>query len=139
MQDWWATIEWLQDKIQGSGLTIRLAGADVGPCVPGVYDGTITTSEADTIMKSFQELLRSLKPLVDNGLARLYVDFPTPWRLVGKPQNRNVRWDWVAAQKRALKERAERFVMGDRYGELYANGSEEPRPSLWTWTHYAQS
>lgn len=138
MQDWWATVQWLKDKIQAPDLTIRLVVAEHGDWAPDVFTNTITTSEGDTIMRSFEELLRSMKPLVDNGLARFYAHLPYPWRLVGKPQPYFERLFWVMAQERALKERAERFVMGDRYGKLYANGGEEPRLSFWTWTHYAQ-
>ncbi|KAH6853246.1 hypothetical protein B0I37DRAFT_358837 [Chaetomium sp. MPI-CAGE-AT-0009] len=138
MQDWWATIEWLQDKIQAPGLTIRLVGADHGPWAPTIFTDIITTSEGDAIMRSFQELLRSLKTLVDTGIARFYADFPYPWQFAGNPQPKYARFFWVQAQRQALKERAERFVMGNRYEELYANGREEPRKSFWTWTHYAQ-
>lgn len=33
------------------------------------------------------------------------------------------------------EESVERQVMGDRYSSLYANGEEEPKPSLWQ--HFA--
>ncbi|KAK3293678.1 uncharacterized protein B0H64DRAFT_405252 [Chaetomium fimeti] len=138
MQDWWATVGWLEDKIQAPALTIRLVVADKAPCAPYMDFNAITPSEMDTIMRSFQELLRSLKPLADRGLARFYTTFRSPWRYVGKPQNGRVRLRWCQEQDRALKERSERFVMGNRYGELYANGRKEPRESFWTWTHYAQ-
>jgi hypothetical protein len=138
MQDWWATVDWLQDKINAPSLTIRLVGAKPGPGAPDVYTDTINDSDAHTIMKSYQELLRSLKPLADNGLARFYADLPYPWMLAGEPQNRFARWDWVSAQEKKLKERAERFVMGGRYEEQYANGREEPTRSFWTWFHYEQ-
>ena len=34
-------------------------------------------------------------------------------------------------EKKALKDRLERYVMGDRYGSLYADGKAEPVPSDW--------
>ena len=139
MQDWCATVDWLRDKIHAPGLTIRLVAADVGLGAPDIYNDTITISDGDTIMRSYQELLRSLNPLADNGLARFYADLPCPWRFAGEPQNRLERMDWVQANERELKERAERFVMGDRYEELYANGRKEPARSLWTLTHYEQN
>ncbi|KAH6622591.1 hypothetical protein F5144DRAFT_334135 [Chaetomium tenue] len=138
MKDWQETIEWAKDKIQAPSLTIRLVGAEHGDWGVRIFTDTMTTSEGDAIMRSFQGLLKSLKPLADNGLARFYAHIPYPWRFVGEPQPYMARWDWVSAQERALKERAERFIMGDRYEEQYANGSEEPRLSFWTWTRWAQ-
>lgn len=61
-KDWWATVQWLKDKIQAPGLTIRLVVAEHGDWAPDVFNNTITTSEGDTIMRSFEELLRSMKP-----------------------------------------------------------------------------
>jgi hypothetical protein len=139
MQDWCATVDWLQDKIHAPGLTIRLVVADIGLGAPDIYNDTITISDGDTIMRFYQELLRSLNPLADSGLARFNADLPCPWRFAGEPQNRFERMDWVQANERELKERAERFVMGDCYEELYANGRKEPARSLWTWTHYEQN
>lgn len=139
MQDWLATVDWLQDKINAPGLTIRLVGADVSCFTPDVYKTTITFSDGNSITKSYQELWDSLKPLAEIGLARFYANFPCPWQFFGEPRNYLTRWDWLEAQRKELKELAERTVMGDRYEELYADGREEPTQSFWTWTHYAQS
>jgi hypothetical protein len=38
---------------------------------------------------------------------------------------------WVYREMEALKERAERYVMGHRYESLYANGREELKESDW--------
>lgn len=140
MKDWLATVDWLRDKLNAPGLTIRIVGADIGSFTPNVYSTTITASDADAITRSYHELWGSLKPLGDNGLARFYAHFPSPWRFHGEPQNYhiNTMWAWLEAQSQELKETAERFVMGDRYEELYADGREEPHESFWTWTHYAQ-
>ncbi|KAK4032843.1 hypothetical protein C8A01DRAFT_40693 [Parachaetomium inaequale] len=139
MQDWLATVDWLQDKINAPGLTIRLVGADVSCFSPDVYKTTITIADAEAITRSYEELWGSLKPLADNGLARFYAHFPCPWQFFGTSRNYLKRWKWLKAQRQVLKERAERLVMGDRYEELYANGREEPHESFWTWTHYAQA
>jgi hypothetical protein len=141
MQDWLATVDWLQDKINAPALTIRLVGADVSGFTPDVYKTTLTVADGDAITRSYRELWESLKPLADNGLARFYAHFPCPWRFFGEPKNYlNVtRFGWLEAQRQELKELAERWVMGDRYEELYANGREEPAQSFWTWTHYAQN
>ncbi len=139
MQDWLATVDWLQDKINAPGLTIRLVGADVSCFTPDVYKTTISISDGEAITRSYQELWRSLKPLADNGLAGFYANFPCPWQFFGEPRNYLTRWNWLEAQRQELKELAERMVMGDRYEELYADGRKEPTQSFWTWTHYAQS
>ena len=142
MQDWWATIDWLQDKINAPGLTIRLVGADVAGRTPDTYTEIITTSDGDVIMASYQELLRSIKPLAHNGLARFYAHLPYPWRFTvteGIGQNCYYNWEWVQDKARELKEQAERFVLGQRYEEVYADGKEEPKDSFWTLTHYEQS
>ena len=142
MQDWWATIDWLQDKINAPGLTIRLVGADVAGRTPDTYTEIITTSDGDVVMASYQELLRSIKPLAHNGLARFYAHLPYPWRFTvteGIGQNCYYNWEWVQDKARELKEQAERFVLGQRYEEVYADGKEEPEDSFWTLTHYEQS
>lgn len=83
MQDWLATVDWLQDKLDAPSLTIRLVGEDVICFTPGVYKTTITISDGDVSTRSYQEFWRSLKPLADNGLARFYAHFPCSWLLRG--------------------------------------------------------
>lgn len=66
--------------------------------------------------------------LVELGLARFYAHFPYPWEggLESIPEFHSPWRD-----KKALKERLERYVMGARYESLYADGKEEPVPSDW--------
>ena len=88
----------------------------------------ITISDADTIEGAKMELVQSLKPLADDGLARFYAHLPYPGEL--GPEVFIETSDWMKAKLREIKDRAERLVMGDRYEELYATG-EEPEKSFW--------
>ncbi|KAK4243825.1 hypothetical protein C7999DRAFT_17870, partial [Corynascus novoguineensis] len=138
MQDWWATVDWLQDKINAPGLTLRLVGADVSCWTSDSYSETITVAEGDAIMRAYGHLIRPLRKLADNGLARFYADLPYPWRFTEEPENRFARLDWMKRRKRELKARAERYVMRGRYESLYANNKAEPPTSLWLETQYNQ-
>ena len=139
MQDWRATVDWLlQDgRINAPGLTVRLAVADVSGDSPREYHRlTITFAEGATIGKAHMAIVRSLKPLADNGLARFYAHLPHPWAMMERAKARDDRDCWLERMERAIKDRAERFVMGDRYDGLYANGRKEPPRSFWVWLHY---
>jgi hypothetical protein len=139
MQDWRETVAWLQDKMSGPALTLRLVSAGVsryGPDSP--YTDTITAAEADTIHQGYLELLDSVKPLAKgpNGLARFYADLRHPWEWTEEAEQRPDHRQWVEARKRELKESAERRVLGDRYDGQYANGRQEPEKSLWQHAFY---
>ena len=139
MQDWRETVGWLQDKINGPALTLRLVGAHSssnGPDSP--YTDTITVAEGDTIHRGYMELLQPLEQLTEgpNGLARFYADLRYPWQWTDESRNRPDSYEWVEARKRSLERMAERRVMGDRYDSQYANGRKEPGKSLWRHTFY---
>ncbi|KAK4098075.1 hypothetical protein N658DRAFT_455828 [Parathielavia hyrcaniae] len=138
MQDWHATVDWLQDKINGPALTIRLVAAKVSCDSPRVYKWIIPESDAHSIASAHMELARSLRPLARNGLARFYVHLPYLWFYTVPTDiwNRNERHSQKWQREREIKERVERYVMGDRYGELYANGREEPPRSYWETCYY---
>ncbi|KAK4043850.1 hypothetical protein C8A01DRAFT_43227 [Parachaetomium inaequale] len=136
IQDWRATVEWLQDKSNAPGLTLRLVGATVSDWTPDSYSDTITASEGDTIMRAYMALLRPLRQLADNGLARFYANLVYPWQWAEGSRNSDARC--VEDKGREIKEHAERYVMGARYESRYANNREEPEPSLWEELHYNQ-
>ena len=132
MQDWRETVGWLRDKINGPILTLRLIGAEINDEMPSSYTpSTITVAEGNTIHKAYMDLLLPLKQLAEgpNGLARFYTDLSYPWEWTEESRNRG--WDWLQDKKRELKKRAERHVMGDRYGSLYIDGKKEPEKSRW--------
>jgi len=121
MQDWRATVDWLlQDgKINAPGLTIRLAVAQVSCDSPLVYHRlTITFAEGTTMGRAHMAIVRSLKPLADNGLARFYAHLPHPWAFMEGAKIRDNRYLWLETMERQIKDRVERFVMGDRYDGL---------------------
>jgi hypothetical protein len=87
MQNWWATVDWLRDKINAPRLTLRLIGAEAhfhptrgfDPARPKRYL-RITPTEGDKIMQSYIDIVRPLRTLAGgaSGLARVHVDFGYP-------------------------------------------------------------
>jgi hypothetical protein len=136
IQDWQATVDWLQDKINAPGLTLRLVGAPVSDWTPDLYSAQITTSEGDTIMRAYMALLRPLRQLADNGLARFYANLIYLWQWAEGSRYPEARW--VQDKEREIKQHAERYVMGARYESFYANNREEPEASSWGLFHYSQ-
>jgi len=141
MQNWWETVGWLRDKINGTAFSLRLVVAETISEHPP--EAPIEEGEGDRIYTAYMDLLQPLRQLAEghNGIARFYANFPYPWEWtledfrhldLGWPP----RWRWLDDKKRELKESAERQVMGDRYDSLYANGVEEPKPSLWQHVSY---
>lgn len=141
MQDWWSTVDWLRDKINLPGLTIRLVVAAASSNVPRLYRHTITVEEGETVMTAYMDLLRPLTGLADRGLGRFYAHFPYPWELTEESRIRRLHdqdWaDWVWVEREALKKRAEHYVMSHRYDSLYANGRKEPELSDWYVIYYS--
>ncbi|KAK3904043.1 hypothetical protein C8A05DRAFT_42819 [Staphylotrichum tortipilum] len=112
MQEWWETVEWLRNKISAPALTLRLFVVFVvrrGDTNSPGYSATIAEDEVDTIMGDYTNLL----------------------------QPATVRWQWLQMAQDALKEHAERYVMGSRYESLYADGRMEPEPDDWYEIFYA--
>ena len=139
IRDWRKTVSWVQDKINGPALTLRLVAADISTD-PAMDPDTITVAEGDTIHRGYMELLKPLEQLTKgpNGLARFYVDLRYPWEWTEELRDRppQDRYELVKVRKRELERRAERRVMGDRYDSQYANERKEPRVSLWQHCFY---
>ncbi len=134
VQDWRATARWLQDRINGPGLTFRVVAAE--PRTPSLhiqYPAWLTVGNGDRTEKGYMTILHPLAQLAkgSNGLARFYADLHFPWEEteagISLPESSN----WVQEGKRKLKKRAESLVLGDRYASQYANGKQEPEMSLW--------
>jgi hypothetical protein len=133
MQDWYATIEWLRDKINAPGFTLRLVVADFSD---EDYTPTMSRSDGDDIMDAYRDLVGPLKPLGESGLSRFSADLAYPWIRTqqypgGPPGPYRARKTWrkLERMKLRLKESAERYVMGDRYESMYANNKAGPEPS----------
>jgi hypothetical protein len=140
MQDWRATVDWARDKLNLPGLTLRLVGAEVSDFTPDAYRYQITVAEGDAAMESYMALLWPLRQLADGGLARFYADFAWPWQWTEAGRGHDTAWDawgWLQDRKREVKERAERYVMGERYEGLYPDGRKEPEPSFWSDAYYS--
>lgn len=138
MQDWWATVGWLRDKINAPGLTLRIVVAETSMSTPDCYRPMITFEEGKLIMRACEDLLHPLTQLVDCGLARFYSDLVYPWELADETEVYGLAsWDVVRDRRKKLNESAERRVMGDRYESLYADNKEEPEPSLWWYWYYS--
>ncbi|KAK3298650.1 uncharacterized protein B0H64DRAFT_422437 [Chaetomium fimeti] len=142
MQDWWATVDWLRDKINAPRLTLRLIGTDppsgsrVAYLATGPYRVTITVAEGDAIMQSYMDILRPLRKLAEggNGLARVHVNFRYPWQYTEASRSREEDVDyrcWLDDRRRETNDRLERYVMGDRYGSLCENNQEDLPSSRW--------
>lgn len=137
MQDWWDTVAWLRDKINGPALTLRLIAIRYASDSP-TESPIITVAEGNMAHKAYMDLLQPLKRLAEgtDGLSRLYASLAHPWERTEENENRRtvdqdiIDGSWLLEEEKALKESAERLVMGDRYERLYANG-KEPQQSLW--------
>ncbi|KAK3293671.1 uncharacterized protein B0H64DRAFT_364449 [Chaetomium fimeti] len=142
MQDWRATVSWLRGKINPSALTMRLVVLDTLYGDPSTYRSTITADGGDATMKAYMDLLEPLVPLAkEDGLARFFATLAYPWEFTEESQARCARSEdsgkaWLSGEKAAIKQRAERFVMGARYESLYANGREEPKLGDWHKVYY---
>ncbi|KAK3898469.1 hypothetical protein C8A05DRAFT_47235 [Staphylotrichum tortipilum] len=132
-QDWQATVDWLKDKANLPGLTIRLVVVPQGRVFPRSVYRPITLDEVETVMTAYSDLLQPLRQLATHGLARFYAHFPSPleWTLEGRERAVTGWRDWTPRQREALKKRAESEVMGSRYESLCDSGIEEPRTSDW--------
>ncbi|KAK3902915.1 hypothetical protein C8A05DRAFT_43774 [Staphylotrichum tortipilum] len=133
--DWHDTILWLQDRINGPALTIRLVAAKCGTLAPDrPYTDTISVAFGDAISAGYAQLLQPIARLgrsATNGLARFYADLRYPWEWTDEATQREDRRQWAEAGKREVKSSTERRVLRDRYASQYANGKEEPEVSLW--------
>ncbi len=132
-QDWRATVNWLRDKLSTPALTLRWMVAD-----GLVWARAPSVEEWEQIVECHSRLWQPLTRLGDDGLDRFYAHFLSPkhrFPLRGGPEYQG-RW---FKEKDALKERAERDVIGGRYDDLYATGKEEPALSDWHEVYYQKN
>ncbi|KAL2190531.1 hypothetical protein L209DRAFT_762724 [Thermothelomyces heterothallicus CBS 203.75] len=133
MQDWRATIDWLRPRINTRRLTLQLAVSNVGDTALEPYYRPITAEGARDMLKAYMDLVQPLARLADDGLARFYAHFPHPrkWTEEFRFNSTSHDWDRLRRAELALKEHAERCVLGSRYDSLRADGKEEPRLGDW--------
>ena len=141
-RDWLAAAGWLRDGLNLPALTLRVVFMDESNGAPD-RAGQATAEEAAALLRAYRDLLRPLRGLAaPPGLARFYGHFRYPWQrpmydiMPGEPPRRGP-WHDPWFDKRDLKERLERYVMGARYESQYADGREEPGPSDWDELYFA--
>jgi hypothetical protein len=135
-RDWLATVGWLRDRLTLPALTLRVMVMDESNGTPD-RAGEATPEEAAALLSAYADLVRPLQKLAAEpaGLARFYAHFRYPrersWADVPNEPPRPGPWYDPWLEKKYLKERLERYVMGARYESLYEDGREEPAPSDW--------
>ena len=135
VRNWWDLVDWLQDKVNLQGLTLRIIVVDSSNGAP--QPPQITNEGGKAVMTAYMDLLQPLQQLAKLGLAEFYAHFAYPWETVLGSKVRdeyNPRWIW--SEKKALKHRLERYVMGDRYESLYADGKKEQVASDWDLVYF---
>ncbi|KAK3393244.1 hypothetical protein B0H63DRAFT_491302 [Podospora didyma] len=123
IKDWSSTIDWLKDKINALGLTIRIVMAE--PC-----DGEwprlrrdMTEAQGREVIAGYAYIIRPLRLLGggsddgERGLRAFYAQLELPWK-------------WIPAFKHNW-DNPWRTVMGSRYTRLYRTDVVEPRERLW--------
>ena len=133
LRDWAKTIAWAREKLNAPGLTVRLVMNDAFDGLAGDDRVRITGQQGRDILSAYARILGPLTKLGADGLAKFYARFAWPWNWDSNWHERHwsVRETKVAQKQYELKRRAERLVMGDRYGQLYSDDALEPRNSLW--------
>ncbi|KAK4141053.1 uncharacterized protein C8A04DRAFT_14397 [Dichotomopilus funicola] len=140
IQDWQSTINWLveYDLLTLPALTLRLV--TTAPVSQWATYRAISPQERETILEAYLDLIRPLKQLAQGGLAGFYAELSDELRwdesrglfvLLEDAEEAGIPGTAVHEGEAALKERAEKWVMGDRYENLYAVGKKEPRVSDW--------
>ena len=139
MKDWRTTVDWLQDKVNAPGLTLRLVVAQPGREIAfDMYRRRSTHFEGHLVWKSYYRLVCPLTLLADKGLAGFYakVVFSESWTKDFR-EYPTLNWDdWMKLGTRDTKRRLERLVMGSRYESMYANNKAEPLASHWEYRYH---
>ncbi|KAH6855812.1 hypothetical protein B0I37DRAFT_63368 [Chaetomium sp. MPI-CAGE-AT-0009] len=141
-RDWPTTISQLlrDGGLNLPALTLRVVVMDESN---GASDRTdvATAEEAAALLRGYADFVRPFRGR-GLGLARFYAHFRYPWQkpldvVISEPGRRGPWYD-PQLQKRELKERLERYVMGARYESMYGDGREEPEPSDWDQMYFAK-
>ncbi len=141
LQDWVATIDWVRNKINTPGLTLRLTMAGVLALPPSYPDERklVTQAQGDEVLAGYDHILKPLACLGEDGLARFYADFAWPWKWVRPVYDGHgqelTQYEhllaWAQFKEEVLNERAMRFILEDRYDRIRrSEGTLEVMP--WT-------
>lgn len=140
LKDWIDCVHHLKYNGNISALTLRLYMADTCDFRPQTDRVELTREDGKEVLKGYTRILGPISKLGDLGLASFYAHFVWPWAWTEDAQSRVRESDsqWLLRKEAALKERAERWVLGARYSALHAVDAE-PRESLWRLTFYRDS
>lgn len=134
MEDWIGCIGYIKHKVNAPALTVRLYMADTSDWDPQEDVRNMSKENGHEVLKAYTRILGPLAELGSVGLARFYAHFVCPWTWTEEVQDRLREQEggqrWLTDKEGILKERAERWVMAERYGTLHEDG-EEPPESLW--------
>ncbi|KAK4170987.1 hypothetical protein QBC36DRAFT_340830 [Triangularia setosa] len=119
--DWIETIEYIKDKINGPGLTLRVIMLNPPGTAPHGHD-TLTGEQGRQIEQGYQSILSPLTRLSQDSrggpLHRFYAHLAYPWAytqdnlsMVGTDVQKYYRF--IRCQEKRLKEEAEKMVLGD--------------------------
>jgi hypothetical protein len=142
LREWAETVDWMRDRLNLPGLTLRLALPSGAGWGHEEEHRDLTRAEGDAVVAGYRRILEPLTRLGASGedgtgLARFYAEMAWPWRWTSwvseNQRNPEVPWDWVASKDRQLKEQAERFIMGARY-ERVCTGPGLPAESVWPYS-----
>lgn len=137
--DWAETIRWIKGKINAPALTIRLVMAGSLSWSPEHPDQRVelTEGQGGEVLAGYERIVKPLALLTgQDGIARFYADFAWPWKWTTWADEKRwateyeAWWKWMKSKEDELNESAERFVMGNRYGQLHS-GASAPEDSPW--------
>ncbi|KAL2018671.1 hypothetical protein VTK56DRAFT_506 [Thermocarpiscus australiensis] len=142
MRDWWRTVGWMRDKIAAPALTLRVVMADTDACSPAADRAAMAVGQGTAVAQGYDRILAPLQLLAagDDGLGGFYarLAFPLRWNeaaVARMEQDEDEAAAWIVSEERVLKDRAERFVLGDRYESLSPlfnpAAPTEPQQSIW--------
>jgi hypothetical protein len=136
-KDWSETIDQVKDKLNLPALIIRMAAVYHSDEDNDQYPD-LTDSEAKHALEGYFHVMRPLARLAGrDGLAGFYAQLTWPWRRTEAATARARDWDgeremdsWMTGRELWLRERAERFVLKDRYDKARLK-AKEPREGAW--------
>ncbi|KAK4096723.1 hypothetical protein N658DRAFT_501250 [Parathielavia hyrcaniae] len=138
--DWADTLSWAKTRLAVPILTLRLtmAGSRQWPPQPPDERQELSQEQGDQVLAGYRRILSPLACLREHGLAHFYADFVSPWKWRNwmdnappEEQNPEASWQWVLSSQDAMNEEAERFVLGDRYGQLSSRKETREQDRQW--------
>jgi hypothetical protein len=138
--DWADTLSWAKTRLAVPILTLRLtmAGSRQWPPQPPDERQELSQEQGDQVLAGYRRILSPLACLREHGLAHFYADFVSPWKWRNwmdnappEEQNPEAGWQWVLSSQDAMNEEAERFVLGDRYGQLSSRKETREQDREW--------